>query len=364
MHCSELPTPALTIRLDILENNLDRMANHCRQLNLGLRPHTKTHKIPEVARMQLQRGAAGLTVAKVGEAEIMAEVGPDEILIAYPICGRENLERLAKLARGRRIVVSLDCENAAEALSTAALRCEVVLGTLVEVDVGYHRCGVEPGGACVELARKIERIAGLEFRGVMAFFGNIWGTEAERKDQARQVAESMERTLAAFKQDHFPLEIVSGGSTPSAGLASVIPGLTEIRPGTYALNDLNTVFQDVSRLEECAARVVTTVVSTTVQGRAIIDAGSKTLSSDGLISGPGTGYGHIVEASDAVLFALDEEHGFVDISHSARRFRVGEMLTVIPNHACTCVNMHDEAFLLRNDEVVGKWKVAARGKIR
>ena len=161
-----------------------------------------------------------------------------------------------------------------------------------------------------------------------------------------------------------PVEIVSGGSTPSAQLSHQIPGLTEIRPGTYVYNDLNTFYQGACRLDDCAARVMATVVSTAVAGRAMIDAGSKTLSSDLLGSGPKTGYGYVAEAPDVRLFKLNEEHGHLDITGSSHQFHVGEVLTVIPNHVCTCVNMHDEVFLVRGEEVVGSWRVAARGKIR
>jgi D-serine deaminase-like pyridoxal phosphate-dependent protein len=160
------------------------------------------------------------------------------------------------------------------------------------------------------------------------------------------------------------VQIVSGGSTPSAFLTHKIPGVTEIRPGTYVYNDLNTFFQGVCKLEDCAARVVVTVVSTAVPGRAMIDAGSKTLSADGLGSGPATGHGYVVEAPDAALIKLNEEHGHLDITNSTHKFHVGEVVTVIPNHVCACVNMHDEVFLVRKGEVEGTWKVAARGKVR
>ena len=364
MHYRELSTPALTLNLDVLGYNLDTMARYCREQKLGLRPHTKTHKIPEVARMQLDRGAVGITVAKVGEAEVMAEAGLDDILTAFPIYGRQNLDRLAKLARDRRILMSLDSEETACALSAATKRQGAFVGVLVELDVGYHRCGLEPGDACAKLAGKIEKLPGLKFRGLMTYFGNIWGVEGERRKQTKKVAESLERTMAAFAREHMPLEIVSGGSTPSAPLASEIPGLTEIRPGTYAYNDLNTFYQGLCRLEDCAVRVVTTIVSTAVAGRAIIDAGSKTLSSDRLASGPEKGNGCVTEVLDAPLFALDEEHGYIDTTRSAHQFHIGEVLTVIPNHVCPCVNLHDEVFLLRGEHVVGQWNVSGRGKIR
>jgi D-serine deaminase-like pyridoxal phosphate-dependent protein len=367
MHYRELSTPALTIDLNIAERNLDRMAGYCREHDLGLRPHTKTHKTPEVARLQLGRGAIGLTVAKVGEAEVMAAATSSEhaeILVAYPIYGGEKLRRLAELARTRRILLSLDSEATAAELSRAASKGGASFGVLVEFDAGLGRCGLEPGPACVELARKVRALPGLEFRGLMTYYGNIWGTEAERRAEARRVAERVGRAVSAFAEARLPVEIVSGGSTPSAFLSHEIPGLTEIRPGTYVYNDLNTYYQGACKLEDCAARVVTTVVSTAVSGRAMIDAGSKTLSSDALGSGPKTGHGYVVEAPDARLIKLNEEHGHLDITGSAHRFQVGEILTVIPNHVCTCVNMHDEAFLLRGGEVVGCWRVAARGKVR
>jgi D-serine deaminase-like pyridoxal phosphate-dependent protein len=364
MHYRELSTPALTIDLGVLERNLDRMASYCREHGLGLRPHTKTHKTPEVARMQVEGGALGLTVAKVGEAEIMANAGLNDILVAYPIYGAEKLRKLVSIASVRRLMVSLDAEATAAELSRAASEQGAVVDILVEFDVGLRRCGLEPGPACVELARKIERMPGLKFRGLMTYSGNIWGTEAERREEARRVAEQVERALQAFAEARMPVEIVSGGSTPSAWLSHLIPGLTEIRPGTYVYNDLNTFYQGTCRLEDCAARVVTTVVSTAVPGRAMIDAGSKTLSSDLLGSGPKTGHGYVTEAPDASLIKLNEEHGHLDISGSNHRFRVGEILTVIPNHVCTCVNMHDEVFLVREEQVVGSWRVAARGKIR
>jgi D-serine deaminase-like pyridoxal phosphate-dependent protein len=364
MNYREISTPALTIDLSIVERNLDRMASMCREQGVGLRPHTKTHKTPEVARLQLDRGAVGLTVAKVGEAEVMANAGLDEILIAYPVYGREKLDRLAKIACNRNILVSLDDEHTARELSRAAAAQGATVGVLVEFDAGFHRCGLQPGDGCVELAWKVEKMEGLEYRGLMTYFGNVWGPEEDRKKEMKQVAEQVARALEAFEKAKMPVKILSGGSTPSASFAGQIPGLTEIRPGTYVYNDLNTYYQGACHLEDCATRVVTTVVSTAVPGRAIIDAGAKTLSSDSLGSGPKTGYGHVVEAPDAPLIKLNEEHGHIDISNSSHKFQVGDVLTVIPNHVCTCVNMHDEATLLRDGQVVGCWRIAARGKIR
>ena len=364
MLLKELSTPALTMDLDALERNLSRMAEMCRRQGVGLRPHTKTHKTVEVSRLQLAHGAIGLTVAKVGEAEVIAGAGLDDILVAFPIMGEEKLRRLAAIARSRRLLVSLDSEAAAQELSPAAAAQGSKIGVLVEFDSGAHRCGLEPGPRLVELAKAIEKLPGLKFCGLMSFFGNVWGTAEQRRAEAGQVAERVTRSLAAFRQVRMEVEIVSGGSTPSAEFAHLIPGLTEIRPGTYVYNDLNTYYQGACALEDCAVRVAATVVSTAVAGRAIIDAGSKTFSSDALGSGPKSGYGYIVEAPDAPIIKLNEEHGHLDITQSQHQFHVGEVLTVIPNHVCTTVNMHDEMVTLRRGEAVGTWKIAARGKVR
>ncbi|MGD1100655.1 MAG: alanine racemase [Terriglobia bacterium] len=364
MLARELSTPALTVDLDALERNLNRGAELCRRQGVGLRPHTKTHKTVEVARLQLAHGAVGLTVAKVGEAEVMAGAGLDDILVAFPILGEEKLRRLARLARARRLLLSLDSEAAAQELSRAAAAQKASIGVLVEFDAGARRCGLDPGPALVALAKTIEKLPGLKFRGLMSFFGNVWGIPEQRRAEAERVAERVARGLAAFRAERMPVEIVSGGSTPSAEFAHLVPGLTEIRPGTYVYNDLNTYYQGACRLEDCAVRVVATVVSTAVPGRAIIDAGSKTFSSDPLGSGPKSGYGYVVEAPDAPIIKLNEEHGHLDITQSRHNFHVGEVVTVIPNHVCATVNMHDEILTLRQGEAVGCWKIAARGKVR
>jgi D-serine deaminase-like pyridoxal phosphate-dependent protein len=364
MLARELSTPALTVDLDALEKNLNRVAELCRRQGVGLRPHTKTHKTVEVSRLQMALGAVGLTVAKVGEAEVMAAAGLDDILVAFPIMGEEKLRRLAGLARARRVLIALDSEAAAQELSRAVAAQNASIGVLVEFDAGARRCGLDPGPALVALAKAIEKLPGLKFRGLMSFFGNVWGTPEQRRAEAEHVAERVARGLTAFREVHMPVEIVSGGSTPSAEFAHLIPGLTEIRPGTYAYNDLNTYHQGACSLEDCAVRVVTTVVSTAVPGRAIIDAGSKTFSSDLLGSGPKSGYGYVVEAPDAPIIKLNEEHGHLDITQSQHQFHVGEVVTVIPNHVCATVNMHDEILTLRQGEAVGCWKIAARGKVR
>jgi D-serine deaminase-like pyridoxal phosphate-dependent protein len=363
MRITEVSTPAVVVDLDVLERNLDQMAAYCATHGLGLRPHTKTHKTLEVARMQLERGAPGLTVAKVGEAEVMAESGAGQILIAHPIIGEEKIRRLAALASKLDVLVALDSLSAARGLAQVAQATGCTLGVLVEFDSGSRRCGVAAGEACAELGKAISALKGVRVRGLMTYFGSVWGDEQQRSQEVARLTFDVERTIDAFRQAGLPLEIVSAGSTPAAEMSHLVPGITEIRPGTYVYNDLNTFYQGLCTLDDCAVRVMTTVVSTCVPGQVIVDAGSKVFSSDLLTAGPKRGYGRIMEIEGASMSKLNEEHGFVEAS-DYDAFAVGQVLSVIPNHVCTCINMHDELFVSRRGEITGTWRVAARGKVR
>ncbi len=363
MNYRELSTPAVIVDLDVVEKNLDRTAAFLKGHGVGLRPHTKTHKTLEVARMQMERGAVGLTVAKVGEAEAMATAGSNEILVAHPILGQEKLRRLAAVAHNQPVIVAVDSEFVAKELSRAAIANDVTFGVLLEFDAGSHRCGVKADDGLVNLARIVSALPGLNFRGLMTYFGNVWGTAAERSKMAGIVTPVVQRALELFAAAKIPVEIVSGGSTPSSLMPETFAGLTEVRPGTYVYNDLNTYYQGLCSIEDCAVRVLASVVSTAVPEQTIIDGGSKTFSADQLGSGPMTGFGYVVEHPEVQLAKMNEEHGFLRNIEGAR-LSVGDVLTVIPNHVCTCINMHDEVFLVRKEEVVGTWRVAARGKVR
>jgi D-serine deaminase-like pyridoxal phosphate-dependent protein len=363
MRDTEVSTPAVVVDLDVLERNLDRMAAYCAAHSLGLRPHTKTHKSLHVAGMQLERGALGLTVAKPGEAEVMAQSGVGQILVAHPIVGEEKIRRLAALASTVEVLVALDSLDAARGLASVAQQVGCTLGVLIEFDSGSHRCGVAAGEACVELGKAIGGLKGVQLRGLMTYFGSVWGDEQQRREEIARLIVNVERTVNGFRRAGLPLEIVSAGSTPSAKMSHLVPGITEIRPGTYVFNDLNTFHQGLCTLEDCAVRVMTTVVSTCVPGHVIVDAGSKVFSSDLLSSGPRRGHGRIMEVEGATLSKLNEEHGFVEAGDYGA-FAVGQVLSVIPNHVCTCMNMHDEIYTSRRGEITGTWKVDARGKVR
>jgi len=362
MRVCEISTPAVVVDLDVVERNVAQMAAYCRAHQLGLRPHIKTHKTVEAARMQLEFGALGLTVAKVGEAEVMIESGAGKILVAHPIFGDRKIRRLAELSRAAEILVAVDSVQAAEGISRIASQEHGELGILIEFDSGSKRCGVVAGEPAAALGKIVATLPNIRLRGMFTYFGSVWGNEEERALEIRQASVDVAATIAAFGAAGLSRKIVSAGSTPAAKMSHLIDGITEIRPGTYIYNDLNTYYQGLCALEDCAVRVVTTVVSTAVPGQVIVDAGSKTLSSDLLSAGPRSGYGRLVER-DAILNKLNEEHGFV-VTDDYDGFEVGRVFSIIPNHVCTCINMHDEVLLARGGSIVGRWKVAARGKVR
>src|ERR1041385_5099052 len=364
MHISELETPAVVVDLDVMEQNLARMVAYCREHKLLLRPHTKSHKIPELAQKQIASGATGITVAKLGEAEVMLNAGITDIMIAYPIVGDEKTARLARIAEQARITVSLDSEAAARGISAAVARQGSRIGVLVEMDVGFGRCGLGNEDDVLALARVIAELPGLEFKGLMFFPGHFTVPPSQRAVLREQVNEFLDRTFDVFARAEVPLAIVSGGSTPTAYESSLFHGVNEVRPGMYIFNDRNTAAVEACSWNDCALSVVVTVVSTAVPGHAIVDGGSKTFSSDRYQADAGVGFGLVKEDHAAVVEKLTEEHGHLNVARSERRYRVGERLSIIPNHVCTTLNMHDEVYGVRGDQVETSWRVAGRGKVR
>ena len=364
MLVSELDTPALIVDLDVMERNLAAMAEYCRQHNLHLRPHTKTHKIPELARKQIESGAHGITVAKLSEAEVMIAAGLTDVLIAYPIVGRAKAQRLARLSERAGLTVSLDSEEAARGISAAMSERGTTVGILVELDVGFGRCGVADEARALRLAQTIATLPGLDFRGLMFFPGHFGVLPEERAVLCQQVNEFLDRCLETFERAGLPVRVVSGGSTPSRYESDRFHGVNEVRPGTYIFNDRNTVGVSAASLDDCALSVLVTVVSTSVLNHAVIDGGSKTFSSDRYQAEDGRGFGHIKEDPAAEIERFSEEHGHLNLSRSKRKYSVGERLMVIPNHVCSTVNLHDEIYGVRGERVETAWAVAARGKVR
>ena len=363
MRIEELDTPALTVDLDIMERNLRSLSDYCRKHGLKLRPHTKTHKIPAIAKMQLASGCSGITVAKVGEAEVMASAGLEDILIAYPVVGPSKCERLAKLAQQRTITVSLDSIEVARGIAEAATRVGSTVNILVEFDVGMRRCGVQTVEAWLSVAQAVDKLSGLRLSGLMFYPGHIWDALPEQGPALDSISRVIEEIRTQSTQSGLNCEVVSGGSTPTAYNSHLVRRLTEVRPGTYVFYDMNETKAGYSQLADCALRVQVTVVSKAVQGRAMVDGGSKTFSGDRLISGDKQGFGFVTEHPATQFTSMSEEHGHLDLG-PADRVKVGDRLSIIPNHVCACVNMHNQIYYHRKGVVEGSWTVEGRGKIQ
>ena len=363
MKISEVDTPALLIDLDIMERNLRRVADYASAHGLRLRPHTKTHKIPALARKQLDLGAAGITVAKVGEAEVMQRAQPRDLLVAYPILGESKLKRLAKVAAEIPVTVALDSIEAARQLSEAAQKASVQFGVLLEIDAGLGRVGVRPSDLR-DLAMEVRTLPNLQIAGFSFYAGHLKPDQNEYQQSLEQLGATIRKTAEELERAGIHVAIVSGGSTPTLFDSHRVAGLNEIRPGTYIFNDKNTVASGGCSLEDCAAFLLMTVVSTAKHGQVIVDGGSKTLSSDLLAGSSEPSFGYVVDAPQAVVRRLNEEHGYVDMSAADRTFSIGDRLRVIPNHICVAMNLEEQVYGFRGDTVEEIWTVEGRGKIR
>lgn len=355
-------TPALVVNEQVVDANLQKMQAYVQQHGLRLRPHTKTHKSLHVARRQLRAGAAGLTVAKAGEAEVMAAAGED-LLVAYPAVDAARAARLARLARQARVRVAVDSGEGIAALADAARSQGTQLGILVDVDIGFHRTGVQSVPEALQLARQVrEAGAPLRLDGLFFYPGHVWAAAEEQRAELTRIDAMLQEVIEAWRGEDLPAEIISGGSTPTAYQSHWVTAQTEIRPGTYVYHDMNTVRAGFCELDECAAGVVCTVVSAAVPGKVVIDAGTKTLTSDRNVPDPESGFGHVLEYPAARVTRLSEEHGEIEVGDGPRP-KVGERVVVIPNHICPCVNLQDAVWFLRDGELDLE-TVDARGRLQ
>lgn len=343
----DLDTPSLIVDLDTMESNLLRMQKYCDEHGIGLRPHIKTHKIPYIAHKQMQLGAVGIACQKLGEAEVMADAGLLDIMIPYNLVGQHKLERLAALARRARMTVAVDSLEVARPMADFMHRQGLTVDVVIELTSELNRCGVTSPEAAVSLARAMDAASGLHFQGIMVY------------PSSAQSMPLVAETLAALKANGLPVTMVSGGGSPTAHKSHEFPGLTEIRVGTYVFNDSSYLRAGVCNLGQCALKVIVTVVSAPTDQRVIIDGGTKTFSSD-----MGYPMGYILEYPEAQIYQMSEEHGFVDVTQCARRPKIGERLTVIPNHACGTLNMHDTLVGFRGENIETQWEISARGKIQ
>src|SRR5215211_4876657 len=358
-------TPYILLDGAKMERNLLKMADVASDNGVALRPHVKTHKIPGIAREQVEAGAAGITVAKLSEAEVMADGGIEDIFVAYPLVTEAKIRQAIRLGERVRLVVGVDSLEGARRLSAVAE--DRSLEVRLEVDTGLRRTGVLYDKA-VGLAAEIKGLGNLELTGIYTYRGAVLGGSKtlELEKAGLEEGQLMVSLADEMRERGIGVDDVSVGSTPTAEYVAKVDGVTEIRPGTYVFYDRMQARLGACSLDECAAVVVCTVVSRPARNLVVIDGGSKTFATD---VGPGAeplnleGYGHVVGYPGAVLERLTEEHGMLSVDEDCD-LEVGDTLQIIPNHSCSTVNLHDEVYLVGEGGVVEETRVAARGKVR
>jgi D-serine deaminase-like pyridoxal phosphate-dependent protein len=349
----EYGTPAAVIDMDRVERNIARIQKACEAAAVANRPHIKTHKSTMLAKLQIEAGAKGITCQKIGEAEVMADAGIDDILISYNLIGEEKMARLGALQAKSNITVAADNPTVIAGLPQAAASSGRPLSVVVECDTGRKRAGVETPAEAIALAREIAASKGLIFAGFMLYPTETGWAEAQKFYDAAQ---------AGVRAHGLEAAMVSTGGTPNLKNVGKLRGATEHRPGTYIYNDRMQVAAGVASWEDCALHIYSTVVSRAGPDRGILDAGSKTLTSD--TGGGLEGHGLILEHPEAKIARFAEEHGFLDLTRSNTRPNVGDVVRIVPNHVCVVVNMMDEVVMVRGEEIIGVLPVAARGKLR
>lgn len=348
----DLETPTPVIDIDVVDRNLKRWQARCDKLGIANRPHIKTHKLVPLAKYQLALGARGITVQKLGEAEVMADAGIRDMLLTFNVVGGHKLKRLADLARRTDISVVADNEALLEGLGRAGVAAGRDIAVLVECDTGAKRNGVQSPEAAAALAKVIERTKGVTYGGLMTY-------AAPGQRVATDEFLSAARGRAA--EAGLETKVISTGGSPDMWKDEGLAVATEYRAGTYIYFDRSLAERGTCGYEDCALNVLATVVSRPTDQRAMIDAGSKSLTSDllGL-----QGYGVVHAMGKAQIYSTSEEHGFLDISGVTEKPKVGDLVRITPNHVCPVTNLFNRVVFVRGDEVLGAVKVDARGLVQ
>ena len=351
MELSDIDTPTVIIDFNIVRSNIRRFQSYCDSIGLNLRPHIKTHKIPMFAKMQIEAGAVGITCQKISEAESMITSGGiDDVLITYNILGETKLKRLLALSQKVRLSVVADNLQCIQGLSNIFDNSGSIVRVLVECDTGAMRCGVVSPSEALDLAKAIKRLPGIKFDGLMTY---------PPASAIPQVNEFLLETKRLLELNNISVTKVSVGGSPDMWNAHKLSVATEYRIGTYIYNDRSLVERGTCTEKDCALTVLATVVSTPTANRAVMDAGSKALTSD--LSSL-YGYGCIVDYPHLKISSLSEEHGCIK-SEGATGLQVGQKIQIIPNHACVVTNMFDHVILKSKEKGFSKQKVSARGKV-
>ncbi len=350
-------SPAAIVDLDVLHRNIDRMARIARDAGMALRPHIKTHKTPQIARLQVAAGCRGVTVATLDEAEVMVAAGITDVFVAYPIVGSAKVARLCRLAAVADIRVAADSRVVVEGISRGARAHGVEIGVRLEVDSGMGRCGVQSYRELLALARRTVRLPNIRFRGLMGYAGQSYqASPSDLRDCARGEAAQLVGYAERLREAGFSVAELSAGATPTSQHAADMAGITELRPGTYVFSDRTMVHLGWGTLDDCALTVLATVVSRPTPSRAVLDLGTKTLTSDPTPDGD---YGIAAGRPTLRVVELHEEHAVAAVPAGVD-IPIGSRLRIIPNHACGVVSMFDELIATRRDRVVGRWPVTAR----
>jgi D-serine deaminase-like pyridoxal phosphate-dependent protein len=376
MLLADLPTPQVLIDRPRLVANIDRVQQLATAAGVALRPHAKTHKSPVVAKWQIDKGAVGICCAKLGEAEVFVEAGVQNIRLPYPV-NPFNAARLIALMDRATLSIIVDHLDVARGWSDAMLRAGRALDVLVKVDVGFHRCGIDPAGDAIGFLEAVAAMPGLRLRGLLSHAGHAYHAASE--DELRSVAAREAETLTALRDRATQAGIadtamfeISVGATPTLRFSAGLPGITELRPGNYVYFDRTQVALGAATLDDCALTVLATVVSKPAADRIILDCGSKTLTNDqarGITKA--AGYGAVLAGDGGsprrvdealTIERLSEEHATVRVA-GGTTLRPGDRVRVLPNHSCVVSNMVDVIRLVEGDRVVDTLPVAARGKI-
>ena len=361
-------TPAVLIDKNQARKNLIKMAAEVKQYGCTIRPHAKTHKISELGRLQIECGGVGLCCAKVSEAEAMADGGATDIFIAYPMVGDFRIIRAAALAKRIRLILAVDSEEGASALSHWGKRLDMTFEVRIEIDTGLKRTGVKQDHA-VELAQHVAALPNLHLTGIFAYRSLTYNGEATGDCCAagRQEGEQLVANAQKIRAAGIPIQDVSGGSTPTSKWVASVPGITEVRPGTHTLNDYTCMVKTGCALDEIAAVLVMTVVSTPEPGYAVVDGGSKALATDFPLydkrGKPEYAYGF--DHPDLVVNRVYEEHGMIcNQKGGPTGLQVGDRIAVVPAHICTSINLYNYAYLYDTDGIVRKVAIDGRGQLQ
>lgn len=360
-----IATPALVVNVAAAKRNIKRLADYTRKHKINFRPHTKTHKSQFIARLQIEGGAQGLTVAKVGEADVMCHESND-LLLAYPALDPVRAPRVAELARTVTMRVAVDSRQAIDALAAAARAKGTTIGILPDIDVGMHRTGVQTPEEALELAQHADRTLGVRLDGLFCYPGHVIVPADQQPPILKAIGDILQATLDLYAKSGLEAKIVSGGSSPTCYQSHHTPQYTEIRPGTNVYNDSNMARSGFEKFEDCAASILATVVSTAVPNQCVVDAGNKTLTSDRYFLDPNNGgFGTVVGLTGSKVSKLSEEHGQIDLTNvdPDKRPKIGDRLHIIPNHVCPCVNLHDRAWFVHEDGQLEQMNIDARGAL-